>query len=132
MSEQNVKALRGVYAGWEHGDFAVSLPLLDENLTLTIDPDIPDGGAYEGTDGVRDYMSRFLEPWESLTIAAESFEAAGDTVLVKVRQAGIGRGSGAPVELEYFQLWTFRGAKVARLEVIMSEERAREALGPAS
>jgi ketosteroid isomerase-like protein len=129
MSAENVETLRAVYAAYEQGDFSASLPLLDENLTLVIDPDIPDGGDYEGMDGVRRYMSTFLEPWESLTIAAESFEAAGNSVLVKVRQAGIGRGSGAPAELRYFQLWTFNEGKVVRLEVIMSEERAREAVG---
>ena len=125
----NVEALRAVYAGYEQGDFRASLPLLHETLTLTVDPEIPDGGTYEGTDGVRAYMSRFLEPWESLTISAESYEDAGNRVLVKVHQAGIGRGSGVPVTLDYFQLWTFSGDKVVRLEVIMSEERAREALG---
>ena len=105
-----------------------SLPLFHETVTLTVDPEIPDGGSYEGIDGVRAYMSRFLEPWESLTISAESFEEAGNRVLVKVHQAGIGTGSGAPVTLDYFQLWTFSGDKAVRLEVIMSEERARAGL----
>jgi ketosteroid isomerase-like protein len=129
MSQENVESLRAVYAKWEHGDFSASLPLFDEDLTLTIDPGIPDGGKYQGTDGVRDYMSRFLDPWESISIAGESFEAVGDTVLVKVRQTGIGRTSGVPVEHRYFQLWTFRGGKVIRLDVIMSETRALEAAG---
>ena len=80
-------------------------------------------------DGVRDYMSRFLDPWESLTIAAESFREIGDTVLVAVHQAGIGRGSGAPVDIRYFQLWTFSGGRVVRLDVIMSEATALEAAG---
>ena len=128
----NVEVLRAVYARWEQGDFSTSLPLFHETIALTIDPDIPDGGTYEGTDGVRAYMSRFLEPWESLTIAAESFEDAEDQVLVKVHQTGIGSGSGVPVTLDYFQVWTFSGDKVVQFEVIMSEERARESLGTGS
>ena len=74
-------------------------------------------------------MSAFLEPWDTLTIAAKSYEAIEDRVLVAVRQAGTGQGSGVPVELEYFQLWTFRDGKAVRFEVIMSEEKAREAAG---
>ena len=128
MSQQNVEALRPVYAAWEQGDFTSSLPLFHETVTLAVDPDIPDGGTYEGMDGVLAYTSRFLEPWESLTISAESFEVAGERVLVKVHQAGIGTGSGAPVTIDYFQVWTFSGDRVVRLEVIMSEERAREGL----
>jgi len=127
MSREHVETLRAVYTRWERGDFSASMALFDENVTLAIDPDIPDGGNYEGTDGVRDYMSRLLDPWGSLSIAGESFEAVGDSVLVKVRQTGIGRVSGVPVELQYFQLWTFRGGKVIRLDVIMSEERALKA-----
>jgi ketosteroid isomerase-like protein len=129
MSRENVEVVRAVYARWAHGDFSASLPLFDANLALVIDPEIPEGGTYVGSDGVREYMSRFLDSWESLTIAGESFEEVGDTVLVEVRQRGIGRGSGAPVETGYFQLWTFRGTKVVRLEVILSERRALEAVG---
>jgi ketosteroid isomerase-like protein len=104
MSQENVERLRAVYGDWERGDFTASLPLFDENVTLAIDSGIPDGGIYMRPDGVLKYMSRFLAPWESLTIAGESFRDTGDTVLVKVRQNGIGRSSGAPVELRYFQL----------------------------
>jgi hypothetical protein len=50
-------------------------------------------------------------------------------VFVKVRQSGIGRGSGVPVETAYFQLWTFRGSRVIRLESILSEKQALEAVG---
>ena len=123
-----MEALRAVYAGWERGDFGASMALFDDDVTLDVDRGIPDGGSYEGVDGVRRYMSAFLESWDSLTIAAKSFQAAGDKVLVEVRQAGTGQGSGVPVELEYSQLWAFRDGKVVRLEVIMSEERARAGL----
>ena len=129
MSQENVEALRAVYARWERGDLGSSVPLFDERVTLDVDPGIPDGGSYEGLDGVRSYMAAFLESWDRLTIAAKSFEAIGDKVLVEVRQAGTGQGSGVPVKLEYSQLWTFSDGKVVRLDVIMSAERAREAAG---
>jgi ketosteroid isomerase-like protein len=74
-------------------------------------------------------MSSFLEAWESLAIAAESLTEVGDTVLVKVRQTAIGKDSGAPAAFEYFQLWTFRGDRVIRLESVMHEARALEAVG---
>ena len=89
----NVDALRAMYARWEQGDLAASVGLLDENVTLLVDADIPDGGSYQGTDGVRDYMARFLEPWDSLTMAGGSYRDAGDSVLVKVHQTGIGRSA---------------------------------------
>jgi ketosteroid isomerase-like protein len=129
MSQGDVEVLRLVYERWARGDFAPSLTLFDDNITLTIDSAIPDGGDYIGREGVRAYMSVFLASWESLTIAAESFRDAEDNVLVEVRQTGIGRSSGVSVEHQYFQVWTFRAGKVVRLETIMSEKRALEAVG---
>jgi len=119
---QNVDVLRAIYARWAEGDFAADAPLFDEEVTMVVDPGIPDGGIYQGLAGIRSYMERFLEPWESLTIAAESFTEAGDKVLVRTVQSGIGQGSGDPVEMRYCQEWTFRDGRVIRLEVIMDEQ----------
>jgi ketosteroid isomerase-like protein len=129
MSQENVETLTRVYAGWERGDFGVSVALFDRNITLVIDPGIPGGGVFVGRDGVRAYMKDFLEAWDSVNIAAQSFEAVGDSVFVKVRQSGIGRGSGVNINQEYFQLWTFRGGKVIRVETILSQSEALEAVG---
>jgi ketosteroid isomerase-like protein len=130
MAQENLDSLARVYAGWERGDFTTSVALFDRHVTLVLGPEFPDGDIpYVGQDGVRAYMKRFLGAWDSLTVAAESLEVAGDTVVVRVRQTGVGRGSGAPVELKYFHLWTFRGGKVIRLESIMHEHDALEAAG---
>lgn len=120
--------MEGVFEAFGEGRFGVAIPLFDEHIVLVIDDQIPDGGRYVGLDGVRDYMTRFLEPWERLTIAAKSLEEIGDTVFVAVEQKGMGRESGVPADLAYVQLWTFRGAKVVRLEVVRDEDRARDML----
>ena len=129
MSQENVEIVRRVYARWEQGDFAASVPLFEENVTLVVRPEFPDGGTFVGREGTRAYMTRFLDAWEALRIAATSFREIGDTVLVKVRQAAVGRSSGIPSELDYFQLWTFRGGKVIRVESILTEADALEAAG---
>jgi ketosteroid isomerase-like protein len=132
MSSRHVEILTRVYAAWERGDFAAEVDIFEQHAVLVIDREIPDSGVYVGTEGVRSYMTRFLDAWEALTIGAESFREAGDTVLVKARQAGTGKGSGVPTTLNYCHLWTFRGDKVVRLETILDEEKALEAIGPAA
>lgn len=127
-----MERVRAVYAAWARGEFATSLPLFDANIALVIDSGIPDGGSYAGLDGVREYMLLFLEPWETIRIAGESFEEVGDSILVAVRQTGIGRGSGVPVDQRYFQLWTFRDDRVIRLEVIFNRQEALEAAAAAA
>ena len=118
-----------VFDAFAEGRFGEAIPLFDEHIVLVIDDQIPEGGRYVGLEGVRDYMTRFLEPWERLTIAAKSVEEVGDTVFVTVQQKGSGRESGVPADLEYVQLWTFRGERVIRLEVVRDEARARAMLG---
>jgi len=129
MTSENSKTLTGIYDGWAQGDFTVGISLFNRDATLVMDPELPDAGVYSSVDGIRAYTIRFLEAWDSLTIAAESFKEAGDIVLVKVKQSGTGKNSGAAVGFSYFHLWTFRDGSVIRLESILHEERALEAAG---
>lgn len=129
MTGERVEALRGVYRAWEQGDFAAWFGLLEENAILVVDPEIPEGGAYVGVEEISSYTRKFLEPWESMSMAAESFTGSGDSVLVAVKQTGTGQDSRVPVSMDYFHLWTFRGEKVIRIDSFLREEPAREAAG---
>ena len=124
-----IDLLRPVFERYAVGDFSASLPLLDPSCVLVLDDAIPDGGFYVGLAGVRDYMTRFLEPWESLTITAIDFREVGDTVVVEVEQRGIGRASQAPSALRHVELWTFRRDTVVHIEVLVDRERALRAAG---
>ncbi len=130
MSQENVKNARQVYEAWGRGDFTATVSLLDQNATLVIDASFPDGGeAFAGPEGFATYMRRFLAAWDTLTITGESFRAVGDTVLIRVNQRGVGKGSGVPVDTTYFQLMTFRGGKIIRVDSILDEADALEAVG---
>lgn len=129
MPESRLDVLDRIYAGWGGGDFRAGSENLADDVQLVVDRNIPDGGVYVGPDGVRSYMRRFLGAWQSLTIAARGFEESADAVLVEVDQTGIGHGSGASVTMRYFQVWTFRGLEVTRMESILDEQVARRAAG---
>ena len=49
--------------------------------------------------------------------------------LVRVRQSGVGRGSGVATESRNFTVWTFRGEKVVRIESFVNEAEALDAAG---
>jgi ketosteroid isomerase-like protein len=89
----------------------------------------PDDDAYYGVEAVAAYTRAILEPMRRLTMEAEEIIEAGDSVLVGVRQRGIGRASGVPTEARYFTLWTFRGGKAIRLESFTDRAAALEAAG---
>ena len=129
MSQENVEIVRAVFQRWSRGDFQAGVDLFDPHVMLVLRPGFPDAGAYVGAEGVAAYMRGFLEPWTHLTMEAEELLDAGDTVVVTVRQRGAGDVSGVSTELHYFQLWTFRGGKLIRLESIRERGEALEAAG---
>src|SRR4051812_7643156 len=114
MSQENVEVVRAVYERWSEGDFRSTIDLLDPHVVLVLDPKFaayllgpsPDHGAYYGIEAVAAYTRGILEPMRNLTMEAEEIIEAGDSVLVAVRQHGIGSTSGVPTEIRYFTLWT--------------------------
>lgn len=126
---QHLEIIRGVYDRWGEGDFDTAA-VYDPAAELVMPPELPDAGTYVGVEGIAGYMRGFLEPWTRLTMVAEGItEASEDVVVVDVLQRGVGSGSGAPTELRYGHVWTFRGEKVIRLEAFREREDAARAAG---
>jgi ketosteroid isomerase-like protein len=129
MSQANVEAVRSVYERWSEGDFRATLEVADPHVLLVMPPEFPDSGTYLGLARLAEYTRGFLEPWSRITIEAEEITDAGDTVVVAVCQRGVGSESGAATDFRYFQVWSFRGPKVIRLENFRERSEAFEAAG---
>jgi ketosteroid isomerase-like protein len=130
MSQRNVEIVRQIYERWGRGDFRGGTELYDPYVLLVLRPEFPDARAYCGPDEIRRYMREdFLADLEGAVIAGEEFLDAGDSVVVRVNQQGTGVRSGAPVGMRYYQVWTFRGRSVIRIESIRGREEALEAAG---
>jgi ketosteroid isomerase-like protein len=130
MSQENVEALRAVYAEWSEGNFQAGGDLWDRRVVFVPVAELPDGGDYFGLDGVTRFMREFLQPWTNFTITAEELIEAGDSVVVVARQRAVGRESGLVAEMGLqFQVWTFRGRSVIRFEAFRERAEALEAVG---
>ncbi len=129
MSQENVEIVRSIYEEWARGNFRAGADLYDPYVLFVIRPEFPEAGTYLGPDSLRDYTLGLLTAWKDFTITAEEFIEAESSVVVAVRQRGIGQESGTPAELPYFQVWTFRGRAVIRLESVREREEALEAVG---
>jgi ketosteroid isomerase-like protein len=129
LAGEAVEAIRPVYERWAGGDFGVDRDLFDPEMVLVMRPEFPDAGVYVGLEGLAEYSRGFLEPWTRITIEAEEMIEAGDSVVVAVRQSGVGSSSGAATELSYFHVWTLRGGRVIRLESIRERPQALAAVG---
>ncbi len=129
MSQENVEIVRAVYERWGEGDFRAILDVVDPLVLFVLRPPLPESGTYLGVERLVEYTRGFLEPWSHITIEAEDITDLEGTVIATVRQRGVGSGSGAETDLRYFQVWSFRGRRVIRLEGFRERAEALEAAG---
>jgi len=130
MSRENVDAVRAIYADWASGNFRAASALYGPLCVFIPIREFPGAASYYlGPEGVRQFMLGFLEPWTNLTIAAEEVIEVGDSVVVAAHWRAEGKGSGARSERRVFDVWTFRGQTVIRLEFFSDRREALEAVG---
>jgi ketosteroid isomerase-like protein len=129
MSQEKVEVMRRIFDERGRGNFRAGAELFDPRVLLVLRPEFPDAGVYLGPEEIATYMRDLLASWGDFAIEGEDFIDAGDSVVVEVRQRGIGRNSGVATELRYFQVWTFRGDAIIRIESIREREQALEAVG---
>jgi len=137
MSQEHVNTVRGVYEGFARGDFSASLGLYDPDLVFIHHREPTEqtvwgndlAGTYHGLSGLGEYMRNLLEVWSELTIEAEELVEVGDTVLATIAMRAVGRTAGASGKIRFFHVWTFRGPKVIRLDVMPEREQALAAVG---
>jgi ketosteroid isomerase-like protein len=125
----NVEVVRGILAQWAQGNLGAAVGHFDTHVVYVVDPGFPESGVTVGPHGVRDFMLRFLAQWENYAIEPRGVQTAGDTVMAQVVQHGKGKTSGVDIDGEAFFLFTFRGAKIVRMEILLDREEALEAAG---
>jgi ketosteroid isomerase-like protein len=95
---------------------------------------LPEGGinagTLEGLEGFRDFLSHYLDAFESLRFDPERLIEDDGRVVAFVRMSGKGRGSGLEVNSSPGHVWTVEAGKLTRLEVFPDGgQGALDALG---
>ena len=115
---------------WGEGDLQAGAEFYDPRVLFIPLGRIPDQEAlYVGPEGIRKFMHGWLKAWMNLTVSAEDIIEAGDSVVVVVHQRGVGKESGVPSDMRYYEAWTFRGRAVIRREQFADRTDALEAVG---
>jgi ketosteroid isomerase-like protein len=129
MSQENVEIVRGAYEEFAKGNLRDHLHLYDPLLLFIPITDFPAAHHCLGQEGLTAFMREYLKAWENFTMTAEELIEAESSVVVAVRQRAVGRESGVPSEIRYFEVWTFRGRSVLRIEQFRERVDALEAVG---
>jgi ketosteroid isomerase-like protein len=131
MSQENVEIVRGLYDAFARRDNAAPFAVYSPDIEV----DIREGGSpdaqvvYHGHEGVRAAFRTWLAPFRSFAFQAEEMRDAGDHVLVKVSEHGIGRTSGVAVDRCHWALWTLQGGKVVSWRTYYDHAEALKAVG---
>jgi ketosteroid isomerase-like protein len=98
---------------WRHGRLDPLLAL-DPDFEWIV-PGHVEGEVRRGPEEVTAFFEEWIGAFDDMEIDYEFLEAGDQRVLVLVTMRGVGRESGAPVEMKMAQLWTFAGGKARRM-----------------
>jgi ketosteroid isomerase-like protein len=74
-------------------------------------------------------LADWTADFDEFEMTGEEFIDAGDRVVVRIKQRAQGHGSGAPVEGEFWFVYTMADGKWTRLEMFDGKDQAMEAAG---
>ncbi len=131
MSEENVEIVARGYAQFSAtGEFAEERAHPDFVWDMSTFSGWPERKIYEGTDGAREFLATWTEPWENWELELEELVDAGtDQVLAVLRQHGSSKTTGLEVDMHFAQLWTMRDGKYIRMRMYADPAEARRAAG---
>ena len=91
---------------------------------------VPDlRSAYVGRKAVIEASRHYWGTWTDYRVEPEEVIDGGSSVVVVLHERGRGKGSGAPVERRWAQVWTFSRGQLIRGENFPDKASALEAAG---
>ncbi len=102
---------------------------LDPQVELHEWPAAPGSAVYHGHEGARRAVDTWFEVWEWMRVEIEDIVEVDDRALVTAHQRAKGKGSAVEVEVDTFNVYTFRDGKVIRIELFTERDPALEAAG---
>ena len=133
MSQQNVEIVRAMNEAWP----ALSSEDVHANMTEVFHPDVewhdqrelPGATVHHGIEGVERHLAASREALDYYRMELLEIIDAEPCVVAVYQVHARGRLSGATVERDAVWVYTFRGAKVERVEIFGTRSEALEAAG---
>ncbi len=125
----NMIALRSIFAGFAQGDFASAVASYAPDVEWEERRGVPGRGAFKGLEGLGSAFRDWLSVWEDYRCEPIEIIDSGERVFAAVRGRGRGSRSGIETAEVFFQVWTFKDGKVARIENHREREDALVAAG---
>jgi ketosteroid isomerase-like protein len=128
VSDRHVELIRAAFAAAPE-DPGPLFALLDEHVVWDYVGAFPESATYHGPDEVRAFFGQWAGAFDDFEVEAEDVTGAGDHVVVRMRQSGRGKETGARVENRVWQVFTFRAGKIVHCRGFEREADAFAAAG---
>jgi len=123
-----IQIVREMLTAFGRGDYDAAMASFDPELQGDFGH-MPDGRITHGREAMRSEVARWQGAWTDLVTEYEGIGAAGDTVAVLVHQTGTGKGSGAPMEMRYGQVFTVKDGAIVGMKTYLDPDEALRAAG---
>jgi ketosteroid isomerase-like protein len=128
MSQENVEIVRVTYEAFNRGES--SLASFTTDLELDTTEVSPDGSIVRGAEAAESEMQAYWKTFDDFRVAVEEVIHADDECVVcVVRDRGRLPGSDAEISNRFFNVFSFRDGRIARLSFHTDRSRALEAAG---
>jgi len=139
MSQENVEIVRAMLEPFKRLDVSAidwdtAIPVgqpISPEIELRWSARNPEARVYRGRDGVVQAFREWVEPFSEYHSEPLDYIGVGESVVVPTREWGVGRASGASVEIEVTYVYEFRDQMITRVDEYDTLKEALDAAGPA-
>jgi len=124
MSEPRRILNRGYELIWREDRLEDALVGLGGDFEWVV-PGHPEGDVRHGAEAVIGFFRDWRAQFEDLQVDWALHPAGPDRVLAIIESRGRGKASGAPAEMRFAQLWTWRDGRFVRMVLYFDVEAAR-------
>jgi ketosteroid isomerase-like protein len=114
MSEMLRILQRGYELIWREDRLEDALSGLGDDFEWIV-PEHPEGAVHRGPAAAIDFFRDWRSQFEHLDVSWELEDIGANRALAITTTTGRGRVSGAPVEMRFAQVWTFRDVRFVRM-----------------
>jgi len=133
MSQENVEALRWLYAQWAKGDLwalrEIAAPGIEWEWSRSLASLYGGPRIYRGLEEIGAATLEWLAAWDSYWMTAEDFIEAGDAIVVPMRLHARAADAETALEQRTVAVWVLRDGKAIRVSYYDDHVEALEALG---
>jgi ketosteroid isomerase-like protein len=109
MAENPANVVRGAYDAFRRGDIEGVLGVLSPAVAWRAPAVLPQGGDYQGREGVQEFFTKLAGSWSEIEVGVERVVDSGEDVVVLGRVRGTATtGGGAAVEYPFAHAWRVR------------------------